>query len=85
MARPTPPSCPGKKKAGSRSPDGGKDVACADAVNAQPIMPNSALAERDHSHHDHFTDTHPITDWKYCTDHAQKIGLGTKEYEIIEL
>jgi len=61
------------------------DVACADAVNAQPIMPNSALAERDHSHHDHFTDTHPITDWKYCTDHAQKIGLGTKEYEIIEL
>ena len=61
------------------------DVACADAVNAQPVMPNSILAERDQCHHDHFTDTHPVTNWKYCVDHAEKIGLGTKEYELIEI
>ena len=61
------------------------DVACADAVNAQPVMPNSILAERNQCHHDHFTDTHPVTNWKYCVDHAEKIGLGTKEYELIEI
>ena len=61
------------------------DVACADAVNAQPVMPNSILAERDQCHHDHFPDTHPVTNWKYCVDHAEKIGLGTKEYELIEI
>lgn len=61
------------------------DVACADAVNAQPVMPNSILAERDQCHHDYFTDTHPVTNWKYCVDHAEKIGLGTKEYELIEI
>ncbi len=61
------------------------DVACADAVNAQPIMPNSMLAEKERCHHDHFTVTHPITDWKFCVDHAEKIGVGTKEYELIKL
>ena len=61
------------------------DVACADAVNAQPVMPNSILVERNQCHHDHFTDTHPVTNWKYCVDHAEKIGLGTKEYELIEI
>lgn len=61
------------------------DVACADAVNAQPIMPGSVLSERENEHHDHFTDTHPVTDWHYCVDHAEKIGVGTKEYELIKL
>lgn len=61
------------------------DVACADAVNAQPVMPNSVLAEKEQCHHDHFTDTHPVTNWKYCVDHAEKIGLGTKEYDLIKI
>ena len=59
------------------------DMACADAVNAQPVMPNSMLADKDQCHHDHFTDAHPVTDWKACVDHAEKIGIGTKEYELI--
>ncbi|MEA4972871.1 MAG: DUF362 domain-containing protein [Candidatus Metalachnospira sp.] len=61
------------------------DVACADAVNAQPIMPNSMLAEKEHCHHDHFTDVHPVTDWKFCVEHAEKLGIGTREYELIKL
>ena len=61
------------------------DVACADAVNAQPVMPNSILAERDQCHHDHFTDTHPDTNWKSCIDHAVKLGLGNKEYNLITI
>lgn len=59
------------------------DQACADAVNAQPMMPNSVLAEREHTHHDHFTDTHPDTNWEACLEHAVKLGMGTRSYELI--
>ncbi|MHB8129634.1 MAG: DUF362 domain-containing protein [Mobilitalea sp.] len=61
------------------------DVACADAVNRQPIIGNSLLAERKHVHKDHFTDLHPTTNWKTCIDHAVKIGLGNKDYELITI
>ena len=59
------------------------DQACADAVNAQPNVPGSILDERDQCHHDHFTDTHPDTNWVSCLDHGVKLGLGTREYELI--
>lgn len=61
------------------------DIACADAVNKQPIISNSLLAEKVHVHHDHFTDMHPDTNWKSCIDHAEKIGLGTRNYELITI
>lgn len=61
------------------------DVACADAVNAQPVMPGSVMDDREHIHNDHFTDSHPDTNWKSCIAHAEKLGLGTKEYELIKI
>ena len=60
------------------------DMACVDAVNRQPVMAGSILAEQNHCHHDHFTDTHPETNWESCIDHAVKLGLGSKEYHLIE-
>ena len=72
------------------------DQACADAVLAQPALPNTELTEMrekleaagelDEEHaHDHFHVTHPDTDWKSCIDHAEKIGLGTREYELVRI
>ena len=61
------------------------DQACVDAVNAQTPIANSLLGEAEHTHHDHFTDVSPDTDWRSCLDHAQKIGLGTREYELIKV
>ena len=61
------------------------DQACADAVNRQPAIKNSLLDKHDHDHHDHFTDVSPETNWKSCLEHAEKIGLGTREYELIEI
>ncbi len=57
------------------------DVACADAVNRQPVMMGSILGE----HHDHFTDVSPNSDWKVAIDHAIQLGLGSKEYELITI
>ena len=61
------------------------DVACADAVNKQPAVLNSVLGESEHIHDDHFTDTFPTTNWRSCVEHAEKLGLGTMEYELINI
>lgn len=61
------------------------DVACADAVNRQPVMAGSILEKSAREHHDHFTDVSPNTDWKVAIDHALKMGLGSNEYELITI
>jgi len=61
------------------------DVACADAVNSQPATVGSLLEKSAREHHDHFTDVSPNTDWKVGIDHAVKLGLGSKEYELITI
>lgn len=61
------------------------DVACADAVNAQPVICSSVLGEMPHHHHDHFKNTHPETNWMAAIDHGVKLGMGSKEYELIEI
>ncbi len=61
------------------------DVACADAVNAQPVISNTLLAESDHEGHDHFGAISPSTNWKSCIEHAKKIGIGNDEYELIKV
>lgn len=59
------------------------DMACADAVNSQPILANTLLSEADHNGHDHFGAVSPTTNWRVGPEHAEKIGLGSREYEII--
>ncbi|MEY8337383.1 DUF362 domain-containing protein [Lachnospiraceae bacterium 62-35] len=61
------------------------DMACVDAVNHQAALSGSIMDEREHTHHDHFTDVHPDTNWEVCIDHAVKLGLGNKEYELITI
>ena len=36
-------------------------------------------------HHDHFKNTTPQSEWKSCLEHAEKIGIGTRQYEIIKV
>lgn len=61
------------------------DMACVDAVNRQPVIAGSLLDESSRGHHDHFTDTQPATDWRVAIEHAVKMGLGNREYELIEI
>ena len=61
------------------------DQACADAVNKQPVMPGSQLDRMPKIHGDHFIDSAPSTDWRVGIRHAVKIGLGTDQYELIEI
>lgn len=66
------------------------DQACADACMKCEPLPNSQLGEhmRDPhfvDHHDHFTNSTPESEWQSCLSHAEKIGLGTRDYELIRL
>ncbi|MDR0867402.1 MAG: DUF362 domain-containing protein [Planctomycetota bacterium] len=59
------------------------DQACIDAANAAPEIKTSILSERDAAKTgDHFTKIHPTTDWRSQIAHAEKIGLGTGDYEL---
>ena len=65
------------------------DKACIDAVNTAPAILTSILGDRKRSHkdkdgrEDHFTNIHPTTDWRIQLAHAEKMGLGSGEYELI--
>ena len=66
------------------------DQACADLCLAAEPVRNSQLgdhlAQQDwHHHHDPFLDNHPNTSWRETLAHAEKIGLGTREYELIRM
>jgi len=63
------------------------DQACADAcLQATPIANSQLgehLAQSDwHHHHDHFLDSNPNVEWEATLDQAEKIGLGTRAYEL---
>lgn len=66
------------------------DQACVDACLAATPLPNSQLAENMKKadfvdHHDHFRNSTPESEWRSCLDHAEKIGLGNRSYELIEV
>ncbi len=66
------------------------DQACVDAcLKAQPL-PDSILGDHMREegfcdHHDHFVNTTPESEYQTCLAHAEKIGLGSREYDLIEV
>ena len=64
------------------------DQACADMCNAQKPLPNSILgdlAQFDPLKDDAFTATFPTTNWEVTLEHAEKLGIGTRQYELIRM
>ncbi len=65
------------------------DQACVDACLRQQPLPGSQLYDNMHKegfcdHHDHFENSTPESEYKTCLAHAEKIGIGSREYELIE-
>ncbi len=74
------------------------DKACADACNKEASFRDTRLSDKqglcpqhsgdcDCAEHkaDHFTTMHSNTNWKICLEHAEKLGIGTQNYELIKL
>ncbi len=58
------------------------DLACAEACNKMPRAEGYDYAEGDQ---DLFHALHTVTDWRAQISHGVKLGLGTDEYELIEI
>ena len=64
------------------------DKASADLVNKQQAFEDSRLGEHLKEHiegKDNFHINHPETNWESQIEHGVKIGLGSREYELIEV
>ena len=66
------------------------DQACVDACLRQTPLPGSQLTDEMsrpgfHDRHDHFDNTNPNTEYRTCLAHAEKIGLGSREYELVKV
>ena len=62
------------------------DLACAEAVNAQAVIPGSKLDKAERKNvDDHLTANSPGTDWRAQIAHGKKIGLGEDSYELIRV
>ena len=66
------------------------DQACVDLCEQQTPIRNSQLGDNLarpdwHHYHEHFKDSNPNVAWKETLEHAEKIGLGTREYELITM
>ena len=59
------------------------DQACVDLVNVQPSTPGSRLDLPAGA--DKFRGLYPKIDWEVQLDYAEKIGLGTRKYRLIEI
>jgi len=58
------------------------DQACADLVNQAQGLPGTALATGHEPGGDKFRGVHPQIDWEITLKHSEKIGLGTRRYEL---
>lgn len=56
------------------------DQACVDLANSLPMI----NAYHDEGH-DHLRAIHPDTSWEASLEHAEEIGLGTRQYDLIKV
>jgi uncharacterized Fe-S center protein len=65
------------------------DQASADMVNAAPALPGSIICDNhnqgDLKGSDKLTMAHPDISWLVGLEHAEKIGLGSRKYNLIEV
>ena len=64
------------------------DQACADACLAATPLPGSQITDNMKNpdfvdHHDNFKNCRSTVDWQSCLTQAEKIGIGSSDYELI--
>lgn len=61
------------------------DQACADLVNAAPGNQNTALKTGHEPGGDKFRGVYPQLEWEVQLQHGEKVGLGSRKYELVRL
>jgi uncharacterized Fe-S center protein len=61
------------------------DQACADMVVAAQALPGSALTKNRCPGEDKFRGLYPEIEWEVTLEHAEKLGLGKRGYDLVRL
>jgi uncharacterized Fe-S center protein len=61
------------------------DQACADLVNGARGNLDTALTSGYEPGGDKFRGVHPEIDWEVQLEHAEKIGIGTRLYQLVKI
>ena len=70
---------------GSKADPQVKEASVSDHMDGARAIPEQAYSEHaaGGAGHDVFKMVHPDTDWAAGLDHAEKLGIGTREYELV--
>ncbi|HZK13260.1 MAG TPA: 4Fe-4S ferredoxin, partial [Desulfobaccales bacterium] len=60
------------------------DQACADLVVKSPGLAGSCLQNLSPGS-DKFKEIYPQVDWPFQLEYAEKLGLGSREYELVKV
>jgi uncharacterized protein len=60
------------------------DQACVDLLNKSPHLPSSCLKGEEH-YPDKIRAVYPKLDWERQLIHAEEVGLGGRDYELVEI
>jgi uncharacterized Fe-S center protein len=61
------------------------DQASVDLVNAEPALSGTRLTTNIAPGEDKFKGIYPKVDWEIQLDYAEKLGLGSRTYELVKL
>jgi hypothetical protein len=65
------------------------DRACIDMVNSAPVLKGSILDDKGlcecHEPFNKFEKIYPGVKWEAGLKHAENLGMGTQDYELIKL
>ncbi len=61
------------------------DQACVDMINNEPALPGCCLETNTKPGEDKFKGLYPKVDWEIQLDYAQKLGLGSRTYEVLSI
>jgi hypothetical protein len=61
------------------------DQASVDLVNQEQALPGSCLTENTQPGEDKFSGMYPKVDWTIQLDYGQRIGLGSRSYELVKI
>ena len=67
------------------------DQACVDLCNRMPVLADSRLDKHIKSfwnedpNHEYFHLNHPDAEWEPGLIHAEEIGLGSRDYELVKI
>lgn len=61
------------------------DMACVDLINQEQALPGSSLKRNREAGADKFAGLYPEVDWRLQFDYAEKLRLGSSDYELMKI